>query len=166
MAFILGSRLCSQTSINFYFLRRKFMVQNSDNIADFFARVDQSLVLSVSGLQLLFKFGNFYFHADDVEVLISEDGLDSCHVDIRFFVGMTMMSVLGEWPGLDLSFHFAVLLLHVPYSGAKGTVLVFDLVYRAFERVVLVPYQILSTLVAVEIDVRMENIMVRHYLFS
>ena len=109
------------------------------------------------------EFAYFYFEADYVKVLVLEDGFDGGHVDIRF---LGCLYVVVKGPGFDLSFHSAVFLFHVPDARPEGAVLFFGLIDEALEGIVFVPYDVLCCFVAIEVDVRMENVMVGHDLFA
>ena len=73
--------------------------------------------------------------------------------------------MVGQIPGLDLMLHASIFFLHVPDLGFEGGVLFFGLIDDALEVVVFVPDDVLGGHVAVEIDVRVENVVVGVYFF-
>lgn len=100
-----------------------------------------------------------HLKTDYVVILIAYYFFDSSHIDIRLFVEI-IIEIIIEIPRLDLSFHLSILLLNVPDPGFEGAILLFDLVDLALEFVVLVPDQVLSRHVAIEVDAGLENVVV------
>lgn len=97
-------------------------------------------------------------------VLIAEDSLHSCHVDVRLL--LVGLYVVCKVPSLYLSFHSSIFLFKVPDACFERTVFIFSLVDEALEGIVLVPDNVLSSHVAVEVDVGVKDVVVGIYLFS
>lgn len=100
-----------------------------------------------------------HLEADDIVILIAYYFFDSSHIDIWLFVEI-IIEVIIEIPTFDLPFHLSILLLDVPDPGLEGAVLLLDLVDLALEFVVLVPDEVLGSHVAVEVDARLEDVVV------
>lgn len=110
-------------------------------------------------LQLFLKLENLHLHADDIIILIGNDFLEGGHVYVWFF-GIIGIDSFIKIPGFYLSLHSPIFFFYIPNSGFERTIFFFDLIDDTLEIVVFIPNYVLGSHVAVEIDIRMKNIVI------
>jgi hypothetical protein len=110
-------------------------------------------------LQLFLKLENLHLHTHNIVILISNHFFKGRRIDVWFFRVIGINSFV-EVPDFDLSFHSPIFFFYIPDPGLKRAVFFFDLIDNALEIIVFIPNDILGSHIAVEVDIRVEDIVI------
>lgn len=136
-----------------------FVVEDAYYLGSVLVSILDCLVVLGTLLEVLLQLKYLHFETDDIVILVSEYLFNCGHIDIWFF-GETAGLALVEVPGVDLSFHFSILLFDVPDARLEGAILLLDIVDDALVVIVLVPDEVLGGHIAVKVDAGLEDVVV------
>ena len=139
------------------------MIEKPCDIGDISISIVQLIELLLSIQQGSFQLGYTHFKRYNLIILILHNRLNRSHIDI----GLSMMLwQIIQIPSFQLSLHSSVLFLHIPNMGLKRTILFLGIIDHTFEVVIFIPYYVLSSFVAVQIDGGLEYVMIGVYLLA